>query len=246
MEFAIQASRRGHRVDLYEKTGELGGLFIAAAASECKEKDRALIEWYKRQLKASSVQVHMNTEIRDLKELDAEEIVLATGGTPKTLPVPGGDQTVTVAQALRNETQLGDRVVIIGGGLAGCELAYDLVCKGRHPSIVEMQDDLIKVLYVSAPNSMLMRDLLRFHKVPVYLESRTVEIRKDAVVIEGPEGKREIFADSVVNAIGFNPGSPLAPEKKNPHVHRIGDVENVSNLKNAIWGANDLVLKLSR
>ena len=245
MEFAIQAVRRGHTVDLYEKTGELGGLFIAASMSECKDKDRELIAWYKRRLAESGVNVHMNREIKELDELDADEIVIATGGTAKRLPVPGGARCARIEDALRGKFELGDDVVIIGGGLAGCELAYDLAVKGKRPVIIEAKDDLIHGMNVSAPNSVLMRDLLRFHKVPVYFESRVLAVQYGRVVFENAEGRHELEADSIVNAIGFDPGAALCP-KKRKHVHIIGDAASVSNLKNAIWGANDLAVALSK
>ncbi len=245
MEFAIQASRRGHTVDLYEKTGELGGLFIAAAASDCKGKDRDLIAWYKRQLEKTDVTVHMNTAVKNLDELDAEEIVLATGSKPRSLPIPGGEKAVFVNEALLNKNLLGEKVAIIGGGLAGCELAYDIACLGKKPFIIEAQDDVIKDMHVSAPNSTMMRELLKFHQVPLYLETKALEIKEHSIVIENSEGKQELEADSFVSAIGFKSDTSLLP-KKRKNVHVIGDASNVSNLKGAIWGANDLVLSLSK
>lgn len=245
MEFAIQASKRGHKVDLYEKTNELGGLFIAAAASDCKGKDRDLIAWYKRQLAKSDVAVHMNTEINNLDELDAEEIVLATGSKPRSLPIPGGEKAVFVNEALLNKELVGEKVAIIGGGLAGCELAYDLVCIGKQPFIIEAQDDVIKDMHVSAPNSTMMRELLRFHKVPLYLETKALEIKEGSIVIENADGRQELEADSFVSAVGFKSDISLLTGKRK-HVHVIGDASSISNLKGAIWGANELVLKLSK
>lgn len=245
MEMAIQASLRGHTVDLYEKSDRFGGTFLAAAAPECKEKDRDLLAWYELQMRKSSVNVHMNTEIISLDEISADEIVIATGGTPKKLRVPGGERCIDVISALLDEEQLGDRVAIIGGGLAGCELAYDLVCKGKHPFIVEMKEDIIIDINVAAMNSMMMRDLLRYHHVPLYLESATKKVTDQGVVIENKDGRQILAADSVVSAIGFNSGSPLAPKKRR-HVHIIGDAANVSNLKAAIWSANDLAIQFSK
>lgn len=245
MEAAIQAAKRGHTVDLYEKTNELGGTFIAAAASECKEKDRQLIEWYKREIAKVPVNVHMNTEIKSLDTLRADEIIVATGATPKRLPVTGGDRAIFVTDALRGKTELGENVVIVGGGLAGCELAYDLALKGKKPVIVEMQEVLIKDVAVSAVNAMLMRDLIRYHNIPTHLNTRLCEIRDGEAVIETDGVRTVIPADSVVSAAGFTPGSPLA-EKAGKHVHIIGDADHVAHLKAAIWDANDLILKLSK
>ena len=245
MEFAIQASRRGHKVDLYEKTGELGGLFIAASASACKGKDRDLIAWYKRELAKTDVTVHMNTEIKSLDGLQADEIVVATGSHANRLPIPGSERAVAVNEMLLDQSKAGERVAIIGGGLAGCELAYDLACQGKKPFIIEMQDDVIKDMNVSAPNSTMMRDLLRFHQVPLYLETKALEIRERSIVIENKDGRQELPADSFVSAVGFKSENSLVP-KHNKHVHVLGDAATVSNLKGAIWGANDLAVKLSK
>lgn len=177
--------------------------------------------------------------------LDADEIVLATGSKPHALPIPGGEKAVFVNEMLLNKRIAGEKVAIIGGGLAGCELAYDLACLGKKPFIIEAQDDVIKDMNVSAPNSTMMRELLRFHNVPIYLETKAIEIRDGSIVIENTDGKQELEADSFVSAVGFKSDIGLL-KKKNKHVHVIGDAAKVSNLKGAIWGANDLVLKLSK
>ncbi|MBO7689577.1 MAG: FAD-dependent oxidoreductase, partial [Clostridia bacterium] len=95
MEVAILASKRGHTVDLYEKTDRLGGVFNAAAAPSFKEKDRDLLKWYARELGLCGANVHMNTEISDVDALDADLVVVAIGASAKTLPVPGAEKAVT-------------------------------------------------------------------------------------------------------------------------------------------------------
>lgn len=248
MEFAIQAARRGHAVKLYEKTGELGGLFRAAAAPDCKEKDKELIDWYVRQLKKYPIEVHLNTEIQSLDDLDADEVIVAAGGQPKRLPVPGGDNAVDVAEALLNEDKLGDSVAIIGGGLAGCELAYDLASKGKHPFLIEAQDYLIKDISINAANSTLIRDLLNYHKVPSYLESKVKAIEEHGVTVDINGEEKFLPADTVVSAVGFNPTRQFGGQTGSadaPHVHFIGDASVVTNLKGAVWMANDLILELN-
>jgi len=244
MEFAVQASKRGHQVDLYEKSDKLGGVFIAAAMPDFKEKDKELLNWYRKQLEKSSVIVHMNTEVNDIHSLEADEIVIATGAAPRILNVPGIEKAVEAIDYLLGSKSVGETVAVIGGGLTGCEIAYDLVLKGKHPIIVEMLDDLIKAPGICAANSNLLRDLLRFHKVPVYLESGLAEIKDGAIIIDTKDGKKEIAADSVVTSVGYISGTSLATEESS-HVHIIGDAKHVANLKSAIWTANDLVLELS-
>lgn len=246
MEAAIQCSKRGHTVELYEKTEELGGTFIAAAAPSFKEKDRDLIAWYKRELARHPITVHMNTEIKTLADIHADEYVIATGGVPKSLPIPGGECVITAADWLRGRKQVGDRVAVIGGGITGCEVAYELELQGKHPIVIEVLDDLMKTLMASAPNSMLLRDLLKYHKVPVYLESKVKEIGSDSITVGTPEGIKTIPVDSVIASVGYAPLNDLQPKQEDPHVHVIGDASSVANLKAAIWAANDLAEELSR
>lgn len=248
VEFAIQAAARGNQVDLYEKTDQIGGVFIAAAAPGFKEKDKELLKFYEKQLADSTVSVHFNREINNLSELNADEIIIATGAKPRTLKISGAERAVTATDYLLRKKEVGDQVVIIGGGLTGCEIAYELALQGKHPAVVEMMEYLIKAKGVCAANSNMLRDLLTYYKVPSYLESSVTEIKDHTVVIETKEGKKEIPADSVITSIGYIPGSPLVKDPKKPgkHVHLLGDAATVGNLKTAIWTANDLVQKLSK
>ena len=240
MEFALQADVRGHKVDLYEKTDKLGGVFIAAAAPEFKEKDKALIKWYERQIAKSGVTVHMNAEISDLSEIQADEIVIATGSVAKKLPIPGAEKAIAAIDYLLNPECVGEKVVVIGGGLTGCEIAYKLAMNDKKPVLVEMQDDLIKVQGVNAANSNYLRDAMDCYKVPVYLESSVKEIGENGVVIQTKNGEEFVEADNVITSIGYNSYAPLF--KEDAHIHVLGDAKSVGNLKTAIWGANDLII----
>ena len=241
METAIQAAKRGHTVDLYEKTDVLGGVFISATQPSFKEKDRELVEWYRREIKKyPGITIHMNTEVKSIDELDADEVVLATGATAKKLPVPGFDKTVEAIDYLMGTEEVGETVAVIGGGLTGCEIAYNLALEGKKPFIVEMLNDLITGSGVCAANSQLLRDELAYHEVPVYLESSLKEVKDGSVVIETPEGEKEIACDSTIASVGYNPAPTIAPASE--HVHIIGDADKVGNLLSVIWAANDLVL----
>ena len=243
MEVAIQAAKRGHTVDLYEKTDVLGGVFISATTPSFKEKDRELVEWYRREIKKyPGITIHMNTEVKSIDELDADEIVLATGAEPKKLPIPGFDKTVEAMDYLLGNEEVGQTVAVIGGGLTGCEIAYNLALEGKKPFVVEMLNDLVVGVGICAANSQLLRDELAYHEVPVYLESSLKEVKDGSVVIETPEGEKEIACDSTIASVGYNPAPTIAPESE--HVHIIGDAAKVGNLKSVIWAANDLVMSL--
>lgn len=246
MEAARLCSLRGHSVTLYEKSGRLGGVFVAAAAPNFKEHDKALIKWYVKQLKDLDVPIKLNTEITGdmLNALDADELIVATGSVPKKLPVPGfdGKNTTEAIDYLLGNQEAGGNVVVIGGGLTGCEIAYDLVLKGKRVAIVEMQDDILKINGLSAANSGFLREAIRYYDIKVHLSSVLQEIKDDGVVIKTESGEQFLPADSVILSVGYNPHNPFQTASGNVHV--LGDANKVGNLMTVIHAAYRLAYAL--
>jgi len=243
MEAAIVCAKRGHKVTLYEKTDRLGGVFIAAAAPSFKEKDKMLIAWYERELKKyKNIIVELETEITDLNLIKADEIIIATGAKARRIPIDGVENSIEAIDYLLEKEEVGKDVVVIGGGLTGCEIAYDLYLKGKNPVIVEAQQDLIVSKAICLANSSYLRDFFEANKVPVYLESTVSKITKKNVTIKDKDGnEKTIDADSVIMSVGYTP-APIA--KKSRHVHIIGDAASVGSLRTVIWGAWDVCMKI--
>ncbi|MBQ2794346.1 MAG: FAD-dependent oxidoreductase [Clostridia bacterium] len=243
MEAAILLTKRGHSVTLYEKSNRLGGVFVAAAAPSFKEKDRELIAWYIREVGKLPIEVKLNTEITDIKSLDADEVIVATGATPNVIPVKGvKEYGIEAIDFLLGNKTVGENVVVVGGGLTGCEIAYELYLQGKKPTVVEMQDDLITGKGICLANTSFLRDFFNANKVPVYLETSLTEVKENGVVVRDKEGNTlEIPADSVIMSTGYRP-APLA--KKGGKVHVIGDAQSVGNLRTVIWGVWDVCMKL--
>ena len=248
MECAIQASLRGHKVDLYEKSDRLGGVFNAAAAMSFKEKDKALLAWYERQLGSSGAAVHLNTEIDDPGKLDADVVIVATGAHPRTLSIPGAERAISATAFLNGEQEVGDRVVIIGGGLTGCEIAYELALRGKHPAVVEMTPYLVGAKGICMANSSMLRELLRFHQVPAYLNATVKAVTDEGVLIDTPEGQRTVPADSVILSVGYTPDDRFAALKERKGgrpVYFVGDCDRVGSLKTVVKQAYELVQQIS-
>jgi len=242
MEAAIVLARRGHKVTLYEKTDKLGGVFIAAATPSFKEKDRDLIAWYNREITKYPIEIKLNTTVKNIEELNADEVIIATGAKPNRIPVKGNNLSIEAIEFLLGEKEVGENVVIIGGGLTGCEIAYELYLQGKKPVIVEMLDDLICTSGICLANTSYLRDFFKLNQVPVHLETRLEEIREDSVTVTDKLGNSfDIKADNVIMSVGYKP-SPIA--KKSKHVHIIGDAFKVGNLRTAIWQAWDIAMKL--
>ena len=242
MEFARIATLRGHDVTIYEKSNELGGVFIAAAAPKFKEKDKMLLKWYAKQMKDLNIKIEFNHEVteEELKTLEADEIIYAVGANRRNLNVDGGDKAIDAIEYLRGEKEIGENVVIIGGGLTGCEIAYDAVLNKKKPVIIEAQQYILNMPLLCAANSNMLKEIIRYYEIPVYTSAKVLRITDNEVVIE-KDGKEElIIADTVVKSIGYNNSG--VENKDNFHV--IGDAEKVGNLKDVIWTAYDLANEL--
>jgi len=242
MESALVLAKRGHKVTLYEKSGELGGVFIAAAAPSFKEKDRELIAWYRREMTKYPIEVKLNTEVTDIAFLKADEVIVATGAVAKRIPVAGVERAIQAVDFLLGKAEVGENVTIIGGGLTGCEIAYELYLQGKKPTIVEMQDDLITTPGICLANTSYLRDFFKANNVPVYLETGVSAITDGGVTVTRKDGStEEIAADSVILSVGYKP-APLA--KKGGKVHVVGDANAVGNLRTVIWGVWDVCMKI--
>ncbi|MEG2116349.1 MAG: FAD-dependent oxidoreductase, partial [Clostridia bacterium] len=240
MEVARVATLRGHKVTIYEKSNQLGGIFIAAATPSFKEKDRELIEWYKNEIAKLHIEVKFNTEVKSLESLKADEIVVATGAIPRRFKIKGIEKTVEACEYLLGQKEVGDNVIIVGGGVTGCEIALDLYLKGKHPSIVEMKNDLIAVKGVCLANSSYLRDFFALNKVPVYLETKLDEVTDSGITAIDKDGKKfEIKGDSVIMSVGYVP-APLDIAK---NAKLVGDCSAIGNLRTVIWQAWDVAMK---
>ena len=245
MECALVLKKRGHTPVIYEKSDKLGGMYNYASAMSFKEADKKLLEWYDRELKKAGIEVHFNTEIDPINPLlrQYDEVIICTGAVPKKLPVPGFNKTITFEELLTGDKDHGDKIVFFGGGQSACEAAYELVLQGKHPIIVEFANDLIATPGTCLANASFLREMLVFKKVPIYLEHSISEIGDGYVMVKPRSGGDafKVECDSVVNGLGFRP-APVAPAGK--HVHQVGTAAKWGNLRNVIWGAWDVCMKI--
>ena len=242
MECALVLKQRGHTPVIFEKTNELGGLFLTASAMSFKENDKELIRWYLNEVAKEGIDVRLNTEVRDIASLGAQEVVVATGSRARTLKIPGAEHAVEACDYLLGKKPVGQRVIVIGGGLTGCEIALDLHRQGKQPVIVELKNDLIAVKGVCLANSSYLRDYFALNDVEVHLETGVQAITDSGVTAVGKDGTPfAIEGDSVIVSIGYTP-TPLSPAGR--HVHLVGDCEHVGNLRTVIWRAWDVAMAL--
>ena len=240
MEAARVLKLRGHNPIIYEKSDVLGGTFIPASSESYKGKLRELLAWYRYQMEKLHVEIRYNSEIKDLSGFKGQPVVIATGSKARILPVPGKEKMIEACEYL-NGKEVGDQVAVIGGGLTGAEIAYELELQGKHPIIVEMKDDLVSQTGVCLANSSYLREYFAYKKVPVNLETKLEEVLDDGIVVSTKEGKKTISCDSVISSVGYIP-SPLTEKGKN--VYLVGDCLQVGNLRSVIWRAYEVAMKI--
>lgn len=251
MESARVLKLRGHEPVIYEKSDHLGGTLVPASAESYKARMRKLLDWYKLQMKDLGIEIHLNSPVEDVSRFGDHEVIVATGSVPRYLrKVKGYEKMVEACEFLNGGKQVGDKVAVIGGGLTGCEIAYELCLEGKHPIIVEMMGDLI-CQKVCLANSSYLREYFKLHNVPVFLHSTLKEVKDGSIVCDKDGKEIELTCDSVISSAGYIP-APLAEEKKNifkkpardNKIHLVGDCRSIGNLKSVIWCAYETAMKI--
>lgn len=237
VEAARVASMRGCDVVLIEKANDVGGQVWPAIAPPGKEFIKRLLPYMRRQLEVNEVDVRFDTEAtaESVLEYEPDVVICATGVSPGRLPVPGIDLSFVVSakDVLEKRVTVGDSVVIVGGGVIGCETAELLLEQGKHVEIVEMTDTLAsRMLY---GNRCVLMAHLDGYGVTKHMESIVTEVRDGEVVVKTKNGTRTLPCDNVIVSIGDRPNHSLADalDGKVP-VFNIGDANQPDCFAEAI------------
>ena len=242
MEAARVLKLRGHNPIIHEKSDKLGGTFIPASAESYKGKLRDLLAWYKKQMADLQIEIHFNDEIKDIAQFAGAPVIVATGAIARELKSVSGYEKMVEACDYLNGAEVGETVAVIGGGLTGCEIAYELALQGKKPIIVEMKNDLIAQTGVCLANSSYLREWFALNNVPVYLETALQAVNDNGIVCKGKDGNTfEIPCDNVISSAGYV-ANPLVKAGKD--IHLVGDCLKVGNLRTVIWRAYDVAMKI--
>lgn len=249
LEAALTASSKGHEVILCEKSGELGGQFLLACVPPGKQEISRGLKYFVTQVEKSNIDVRLNTEVtKDLvKELKPDAVIVATGGKPLIPNIPGIDKenVVTAKDVLEFNKVAGKNVLVIGGGIVGCETTDLLLEYGRKVTIVEMLDDIAKDIGLG-PKYFLM-DRFFHHGVNIITNSPVKEITQDGEIIETPEGEKTLSGfDTIIIAVGTSPVNELAEAIKGvvDEVYVVGDAKKPRKALEAIAEGYEAAINL--
>lgn len=210
---AHTAARAGHRVDLYEKRGELGGMMRIVEQQPFKKGVKKLRIWYQRELEKLGVRIHLNAEMTAdaACELEADVLLLAQGSRYRVPEIKGirnaGNMTVAYAPQIIGKTaKVGKKIAIIGGGCCGAEIAYELKrYEGREVTLIEQKSKLLEDPGISDDVRQMLTELVNYYGTRVETEAEAVSVTEEGVVIRKGGEETLIEADTVVVAAGTEP-----------------------------------------
>ena len=226
---AYIAKLRGHDVTVYEKTDTLGGNMRLAAFPPGKGDLISMVRNYIVLCEQNDVRFVMNTEVTEeiIRTEASDAIIIATGSNPLVLPIPGiHDESILHAgDVLDGKVKCGKKVLVVGGGMVGCELAAFLGEVGHEVTVIELRDEVAADV-INEHRKFLMKDFEEY-KIATVTGAKVSEFFTDGVsytLENGEEGKLQGF-DSVVLAMGYRSNNPFAEvvDKLGKEVYVIGD-----------------------
>ena len=205
MEAAITAAKRGHTVTLFEKNDRLGGQLLSEQYIPFKQDMYNFAKVLERRLKETNAEIRLNTEItaEDVAKLKADVVMVAIGATPVIPPIEGIDSPkVAGLLALHSkEPQVGQKVVILGGGLVGSEAAIYLDGLGKDVTVVEMKDDWAADSYFMHKNAMNI--YIRNSRIKIYTDTMAKAVTEEGLTCETKDGELLLEADTILLAAGM-------------------------------------------
>lgn len=239
MKAAITAAQRGHKVILCEKTGELGGILKSEQAIPFKYEMYQLGVTFARQMEKEGVEVRLHTLVTPkLVEAEAPDaLILAVGSLPIVPPLPGmdGKNVIVVNDYYLKKAEVAESVVVLGGGLAGCECAVHLGMEGKQVQLIEMRDTLAVDCNIRH-RPILMQQVDKYVKVHTGLQG--LRVAAEGLWCKNSAGEEQLICGkTVICAVGqrANRTDAEALHTAAPFVREIGDCVRPSNITNAVY-----------
>ncbi|WP_019910971.1 oxidoreductase [Paenibacillus sp. HW567] len=237
---ALTAAKRGHKVVLCEKSDEVGGILRGEQAIPFKYEMYELGVTLGKLAKDAGVEIRLNTSVtREYAEKEnAEALIIAVGSAAIIPPIPGldGDNVVVVNDYYLEKDKISESVVVLGGGLAGCEAAIHLAQEGKSVQLVEMRTELAPDANIRHRPIMLKE--IEKNNIQVRLGYKGLSVQQDGVVCVDQNGEEQLVpGTSVICALGQRPRRNVVEEliDSAPYVAQIGDCVKASTITTAIY-----------
>lgn len=254
MEAAIMASQRGHEVILCEKSDRLGGLLNIVEKESFKKRIGVYKNYLERMLGRSAVDVRLNTEVTPelIDELEPDYVIAAVGGHPAVPPVKGVEKAIPIVEYYRDEPEVGENILVLGGGMAGAECAIGLAMEGKKATIVEMGDALAAGPNTPYPGTGSMQvdalwSNIEKYNVEVRLNTKCVEITDEGMICEDKDGNQIVLkADNVIVATGILPNEETVNELRDAVIDfaYVGDCYQPGLIRTAVRQGYDAALNI--
>jgi len=242
MEAARVAALRGHEVTLYDQNDRLGGQLLVSSVPPSKEEHIGLLNYLSNQIKKAGVKVILGekVELATLKKLSPDVVIIATGAVPITATISGADNPGVYSgiEVLKGKAEVGNSVIIGGGGLVGCEVAEYLVKQGKRVTIVEMLDEIAADQEYYSKK--VLTEELKEAGVQIMVKTKIKKITPDTMVVENVNREEmTLKADTIILALGMKPNRTLEDEMRNSGIpfYTIGDCVQPRRIAQAIHSA---------
>lgn len=205
LQAAITAGKRGHKVTLLEKSGELGGTINFTDFDEDKVDLKNFKNLLIREAKESGADIRMNTACSKeiIEELKPDAIIIATGAHPAKPPIKGIDKAMNALEAYHNMDKIGKKVVLAGGGLVGCEVGLHMASHGHEVTVIEMLKMMAFETFGYYRNALL--DEMDKRGIKQMLSTKVLEFTDEGILVEADGKEQLIPADTCVYSMGMKP-----------------------------------------
>jgi 2,4-dienoyl-CoA reductase-like NADH-dependent reductase (Old Yellow Enzyme family)/thioredoxin reductase len=249
MKAAEIASQRGHQVTLYEKDQQLGGRFLLASIPPKKQVLKEFLDYLIRQLEKLSVKIVLGNPFDPalLEKEKPDAVILATGARPFFPAINGikDSKALSVEEALFTPLSLGNKILVVGGGGIGAEVADHLSENGKEVTLIEMREGIALDLVGHLQHFLNLR--LREKGVQILTSSKVIRFDQKALWIVSPQGEKKLEGfDSMVISLGSISNNDLFESLKGkvPGLYVIGDASKPREVMEALLEGEEVALNL--
>lgn len=243
---------RGHDVTLYEKTEQLGGLLHDGGAVTFKDLMRDYTDWNIRTTEKCGAKIKLNTAV-DIATIEKEKpdaVIIATGSKFIKPGIPGIDNknVKMLRNVEREKEEVGQKVVVCGGGLSGVECAVGLARQGKDVTVIDQipEQDFCRSMF--SITRVALMDEVKNSGVRLFGDYKIVRFTEDGVVVSLRDGSEKTLpADTCVIALGLTPEDKLAQEireKLQVPAYVVGDSDKVGTVRSANFDAFNVAVEL--